>query len=73
MINNLGWGSFNESPIRVAIGTRSTAAIVCEILCPYQLPSHNRLEIVFGLGIRIFGTHKVAITKAMREKMIKIE
>lgn len=32
MMSNLGWGSSKESPIRVAMGTSRTAAIVCEML-----------------------------------------
>lgn len=32
MINRRGCGSLKESPILSAIGTRSTAAIVCEML-----------------------------------------
>lgn len=32
MMSNLGCGSSKESPIRVAMGTSKTAAIVCEML-----------------------------------------
>lgn len=58
MINNLGWGSLRESPILSAIGTNNTAAIVCEIL----LVQPRSLKV----------TYKVAITSAIKEKMMRI-
>jgi len=61
MMSSLGCGSSSDSPTRVAIGTRRTAAIVCEILD------------VNGDRRGLVCTHKVAITSERTEKTARIE
>lgn len=45
MMSNRGCGSSSDSPIRVAIGTSSTAAIVCEILKALASPQSTKEKL----------------------------
>lgn len=65
MINNLGCGSSIALPIFSAIGTRSTAAIVWEML-------FLGVRLLTGKSPPKVETHNVAITKAIPEKKIRI-
>ena len=70
MMSRRGCGSSSDSPILVAIGTSSTAAMVCEMLIPVSFPLG--LPWILPNCLSRCDTHKVAITSAKAEKMSKM-